>query len=260
MGTPIPLRVKGWEGVAGLIGVAFALIFVFSNASGIGFGLLCACGLWFLARVQIIERAGAAGRYARLRGLLGVAKTVLLLGIYAAVAYGLVIVHSDARRLRVGLVAEFALAGLAFLLLRELNESGNDALNWTIGARAERHVGSELAKLDSQWLVIHGYKRDWGGDIDHILSGPTGVYIVETKSYAFRGSDLKRTAWNAAWLKEKLSVPWVTAILCVNDDLEPIQRGVVWVMGHDKLVPWLVTQRNVTVHPNRLRERLLEPA
>jgi hypothetical protein len=255
----LPVRVMRWEAAAACVGVALAMPFLFSNVSGIGVGLLFACALWVVARVRIVERPGAPGRYARLRGALGLTKVLLIFGVYGAVVYGLFIVHVDAPRLRVGVIADVALAGLAFLLLREIRESGNDAMNWLVGARAEKRVGLELAKLESPpWFVLHGYKRDWGGDIDHIVCGPTGVFSVETKSYGFRRFDLRRTAWNAAWLKEKLGVSWVTGVLCVNETRAPTHEGAVWVMGHDELLPWLRRQRQATLD-SRVARDLLAP-
>jgi hypothetical protein len=127
-----------------------------------------------------------------------------------------------------------------------------------VGARAERRVGAELAKLDaSSWLVIHGLPHDWGGDIDHIACGPTGIYIIETKSYRFRRVDLVQAARNAAWLKQRLGVRWVTGILCVSDATAPRQEGAVWVMGREHLLPWLQSQRNTTTSLTCMRRLLL---
>jgi len=56
------------------------------------------------------------------------------------------------------------------LLLAELNRSKDDALNWIQGSHPERAIGAKLAVLEEQsGLVLHGYKKDRGGDIDHIL-------------------------------------------------------------------------------------------
>ena len=255
------MKLKAWEMAAALLGVAFALIFLFSNAWGIGFGLLCADALWLLTRIEIVEKAGAPGRYASLRGRLGLAKLVLLVGVYAAVFYGLIVVQKDGSNLRIGVIADFALAGLAFMLLGELKRSGDDAINWLVGARAERKVGNALDSLrQSGWLVLHGYKRDWGGDIDHIVCGPGGVFMVETKSHEFRRSDLRRAAWNAAWMKEKLAVSWVTGVLCVNEDLAATLEGKIWVVGHTQLVAWLQTQRNAPIDCARVRNAFASPS
>src|SRR5215218_9033469 len=65
------MKLRAWEIAAGFVGVAFALIFLFSNAWGIGVGLLCADALWLLTRIEIVEKTGRPGRYASVRGRLG---------------------------------------------------------------------------------------------------------------------------------------------------------------------------------------------
>lgn len=48
--------------------------------------------------------------------------------------------------------------------------------------RAEQEIRKVLANLDErQYAVFHGLYRGYG-DIDHILIGPTGAFVVETKS------------------------------------------------------------------------------
>ena len=130
--------------------------------------------------------------------------------------------------------ASFALAGLAFMLLRELQEASDAALNWLIGGRAEVEVGKNSAVLqDRGWLVLHGVVNDRGGDIDHVACGPGGAFAIETKSYRFRRSDIGQAAGNAAWLKETLGVKWATGVLCVSEARKPSKTGVIWVMGRD---------------------------
>jgi hypothetical protein len=258
LADPGIVKIRVWELAAGLVGALFSAIFILSNVWGVGLALLCADLLWVLTRIEIIERQAPAGRYATLRGRLGVARLALLGTIYGAVIYGWTILRSDhAEQTRVGVVALFALAGLAFLLLGEIKRSGEDALNWLVGGRAERHVGSRLDQLTREgWFVLHGYKREWGGDIDHLLLGPLGAYIVETKSYGFRRADLRRAAWNAAWLKKRIAVPWVTGVLCVNEEREPQLEGNVWVVSHELLLPWLRQQRQRPVDVERARQAL----
>ena len=253
------MRVKSWEPVVGLFGIAFALLFVFSNVWGLGAALLATDALWLLTRAEIVEKQGRPGRYATLRGRLGVVRLFFICLIYAAVIYGLFIVRHDlSGNTRVALVADFGLAGLAFMLFGELQRSGDDTLSWFLGAHAERKVGAALNQfVDRGWLVVHGYKRDRGGDIDHLLCGQTGAYIVETKSYGFRSRDIRQTAINAWWLRQKLGVRWVTGVLCVDEDRPPEQKGRIWVVSHRDLVPWLESQRNQPVDPQQARATLL---
>ena len=54
--------------------------------------------------------------------------------------------------------------------------------NQFMGATAEAWTAQELRRLRSSgWLLINGVLRDRWGDIDHVLVGPGGVLVVETK-------------------------------------------------------------------------------
>ncbi len=76
-------------------------------------------------------------------------------------------------------------------------------LNWLIGARAERKVGAELERLrDSGWLILQGTSATGAVTLTTSSAAPRHLQ-VETKSYEFRRSDLRRAAWNAAWMKEE---------------------------------------------------------
>jgi Nuclease-related domain len=254
------MRLKRWEGIVGILGIGFAAIFLFSNVSGLGFALLAADVLWVITRIEILEDHDQPGYYTTLRGRLGVLKLVLLFAIYGAAIYGLFVVRHDLpHNARAAVIADFAIAGLCFMLLAELNRSKDDALNWIKGSRAERTIGAKLAALEDQgWLVLHGYKKDRGGDIDHILCGPNGAFIVETKSYGYRAGDLRQARANAWWLREKLGVQcWVTGVLCVDEERTAEEKDKVWVVGHTQLVDWLQRQRNVPVDPDLARARLL---
>ena len=56
------------------------------------------------------------------------------------------------------------------------------AVRWRKGARAERAVGKELNKLRREGFVLmHDVEQQAEGNIDHIVSGANGVYLVETK-------------------------------------------------------------------------------
>jgi len=147
-----------------------------------------------------------------------------------------------------------ALVGFAFMLGGEFQRGSDDVRKWFVGACAERKVGRALNQFaDRGWLVLHGYKKDRGGDIDHILCGPNGGYVIETKSYGFRRWDIGQTTLNAWWLREKLAVPWVTGVLCVEGDHPAERRDKIWVVGQDSLIPWLESQRNQPVDAQRAR-------
>jgi len=256
------VRVDRWELALSLVGLAFASIFLFSNLWGLGIAFVGADALWLLTRVEIVEKQGGPGRYPTLKGRLGTVRLFFIAVVYVAVVCGLYVVHHDLdSNARVAWVANFALFGFAFMLLAEFRRSADDTDRWIFGANAERRVGVPLEQFaDRGWLVLHSYKKDVGGDIDHVLCGPNGAYIIETKSYGFRRRDLQQTAGNAWWLHQKLGalgVRWVTGVLCVDEDRPPQEQDRIWVVSHRDLVAWLEAQRNQPVDPEQARAVLL---
>jgi hypothetical protein len=52
--------------------------------------------------------------------------------------------------------------------------------SWWMGAEGERATDAELKKLGPGWTWFNGMELG-RGDVDHVVSGPTGVYVLETK-------------------------------------------------------------------------------
>ncbi|MFD1723073.1 nuclease-related domain-containing protein, partial [Amnibacterium endophyticum] len=61
---------------------------------------------------------------------------------------------------------------------------GPDAWPWYSGVLGERVVAGRLAGLPGGWTVLHSLPvgRD-GGDIDHLVVGPGGVFTIDTKHH-----------------------------------------------------------------------------
>ncbi len=56
--------------------------------------------------------------------------------------------------------------------------------SWYAGLEGEQRVGRELHRLSAQgWRVLHGVPKGNGGDIDHLLIGPGGVFSINTKHH-----------------------------------------------------------------------------
>ncbi|MFJ9039859.1 nuclease-related domain-containing protein [Streptomyces sp. NPDC102406] len=56
--------------------------------------------------------------------------------------------------------------------------------SWYTGLEGERRVGRELERLTTLgWRVLHGIAKSNGGDIDHLLIGPGGVFSINTKTH-----------------------------------------------------------------------------
>ncbi len=84
--------------------------------------------------------------------------------------------------------------GIGFLLLAVLSSFvlGRCSVRvaaYMKGARGEERVASTLAFLSSEYVVFNGLCVEKmriiprGGDIDHVVVGPTGIFAVETKNW-----------------------------------------------------------------------------
>ncbi|MEY2848054.1 MAG: hypothetical protein RI885_719, partial [Actinomycetota bacterium] len=60
-----------------------------------------------------------------------------------------------------------------------------DAWPWYQGALGEIHIGHLLSSLGPDWTVLHSVPigaKD--SDVDHVLVGPNGVFVLNTKHHA----------------------------------------------------------------------------
>lgn len=62
--------------------------------------------------------------------------------------------------------------------------------SWRVGADAEEAVGRELAKLPPGWFVRHDVMIGGRWNVDHVVVGPPGVFLFDTK---FRSGVVKTT-------------------------------------------------------------------
>src|SRR5207237_10897504 len=71
---------------------------------------------------------------------------------------------------------------------RARRDSGHRAAQQLMGLSGERHVGQVMAReLPQDYVLINGLKLPRGaGDIDHVVVGPSGVFLLETKTMAGR--------------------------------------------------------------------------
>jgi hypothetical protein len=69
-------------------------------------------------------------------------------------------------------------------LLAKLMRRSSEWDSWYTGLEGERKVGRELERLSPHgWRVLHGIEKGNGGDIDHLLIGPGGVFSINTKTH-----------------------------------------------------------------------------
>jgi hypothetical protein len=255
------MRIDRWTGLGATALAAFAVLLILSEDYVSGPALLAIVLLVAISRVSIVER-NLAGSYERGRSRLAFLRAFVLWVINISVAATLVVAGAqhwttlDTR----GRVAVWALVGFAWLLYREMDRRGDEAINRLKGSQAEEHVGRQLELMRPHgWEVVHNLKKDIRGNIDHMVWGDRGVYAIETKSGRFRHSDVSQAIGNALWVKRKFGVRWVTAVLCVGEDppSPPRQVRYAWVLGPDDLVQWLQTRpldrASMNLNTKRLR-------
>lgn len=106
-------------------------------------------------------------------------------------------------------VAPYVTAAVGTLVLCQMHQAGLDASGMSsrrLGIMAEQWTADELRRLDrGSWHVIHHVMLEYG-DVDHVVVGPAGVIVVETK---FRSTwervDLERLARDVARQRRKVA-------------------------------------------------------
>ena len=68
----------------------------------------------------------------------------------------------------------------------------DEVVNWCVGFVGEEETAAELARLSPRWRVIHSVPVGIGGsDIDHLLVGPAGVFVLNSKRHVGQNVDIK---------------------------------------------------------------------
>lgn len=76
----------------------------------------------------------------------------------------------------------WGVAGMAWFALRHSPPGFVD--NWQQGAWGEEFTASELAQLPHPgWVAMHDLP-DGNGNVDHVLLGPAGIFLIDSKKYA----------------------------------------------------------------------------
>lgn len=72
----------------------------------------------------------------------------------------------------------------AAALQRRADRLSQKSGNYEQGARGEEDVSWELDQLATDgWLVLHDRRLPTGANLDHLLVGPPGVIVIETKTW-----------------------------------------------------------------------------
>jgi hypothetical protein len=192
-------------------------------------------GEWVSAQAQRRER--------RVWLVVGLAMTLVVL--VAWVSLGV-------RNVPISLVLLAAMFGLYRIGERQCDA----ALSWIRGAHSEAAVGEALTELVQHgYTVMHDIEQDGEGNIDHLVSGPTGVYLVETKHRRYEVDQLRKAKRQAAKLAGQLGV-WVTPVICLDRraSRKPYRHAGVWIVSRERLCDWVQAQRNPALDFDRLAD------
>ncbi len=84
--------------------------------------------------------------------------------------------------LAVAFVALVLLLRLIFLLARRKIESLEEERDLSGGAEAHKRISETLEELPGDFRVIHDLSTPFGA-VDHVVIGPTGVFVLSTKNW-----------------------------------------------------------------------------
>jgi len=146
-------------------------------------------------------------------------------------------------------------------LRAEADELERQAGNWSVGGQGERKTIALLAQLGPEWTVLHdrGLPNS-NANVDHVLVGPGGVIVVDTKVVGrnltalngklFWGRDpaddkLATTRWEAHRVAQILGRPGsVAAVWAVwGQDVPYGQSCGVTVLAAEDLLDYLAKLR-----------------
>lgn|SRR5450759_2225259 len=163
----------------------------------------------------------------------------------------------------------FLLGAVAFLALFGWVAGGDvHNLPWLWGSIGEQQTEELLEKLDDSWECIHDISRRSGGNWDHVLVGPAGIFLLDSKRYAsmsvaaddglrsgrlgYHGSYFRSAAISLKYaLEPQVGKRWVNAVIVIWGDFPQksyAEKDVMYLQS-DELLGWLSEQ------PGRLSER-----
>jgi hypothetical protein len=160
--------------------------------------------------------------------------------------------------------AGLALGGAGAIVSLVRDDPPPEVANWGRGARGERRTAEVLGALELEgWRVEHDLQRPRGGNVDHLVRGPHGAFLLDTKTVRGRASvedgvltvqsrDDDETVWryrglrgrlvaSAAAVRRDLVHAWVVPVVVVWGEFPSgvvEDRGIAYVHG-EELVDWL---------------------
>jgi hypothetical protein len=153
------------------------------------------------------------------------------------------------------LPAEFTLIVLLLLGVSFHYARGvyNRSDTWMRGSAGEREVGAALEELEATgWSTRHDVMKSTGGNIDHVVAGPGGIFAIETKLHQFGKPGIRQAHAHARYLRKLMKTHVVPIICLANKTSPPKVYADVWCMGRPHLAQFLRDQPPRPVNPEIL--------
>jgi hypothetical protein len=92
-------------------------------------------------------------------------------------------------------------------LILALSDDPQSTRAWQSGATGERRLGEKLASLGETVIALHDRRVPRSrANIDHVVIGPAGVYVVDAKRYKNAKIAVRRTGGLFSAVREQLTV------------------------------------------------------
>jgi hypothetical protein len=175
--------------------------------------------------------------FAFLWGVAGGAMVGVMLGGFVPIVQ--VVVLGQATWGQVARVPQFYLGAIlwvggllwAVFWFVRFSELLDEVRHWRFGMRGEQAVAEKLSDRElaaAGYVVFHDLVRESGKkrwNVDHVVVGPGGVFVLETKARSKRKATRKQDEKDVIYDGKSLQFPW-----CVDWEAVPeVQRNADWV-------------------------------
>jgi hypothetical protein len=122
------------------------------------------------------------------------------------------------------------------------------------GARAGERVVEALEELRSRgFRVVQDIGEEDDGATAHLVSGPTGVFLVEARYGRCTDEHLHEVRRRATELFHELDT-WVTPVICLagRSWRRPQRKEKVWIVRRGQIAKWIAGRRNPVLESEHL--------
>jgi len=143
-------------------------------------------------------------------------------------------------------IALVLLLRLIFLLARRKIESLEEERDLSGGAEAHKRISEALEELPGNFRVIHDLSTPFG-PVDHVVIGPTGVFVISTKNWKglVSGDGNGELLWNRYPLDEPEVRNFAETVGKIRDNVKLLTNRV----PQDFHAVFVFTAANLQVEP-----------